>query len=70
MAWFNATPLELSIVEQIETAFSDETIDDAYRAGLMIQLWYELERAHGSRVLSLVSPEGAIIERPVFLGSK
>ena len=70
MAWWTPTHLETAIMEQIETAFSDETIDDSYRAGLMIQLWAELERARGSKVLSIESPEGAIIERPFFQGSK
>ncbi len=67
MAWFDPTGTEISIIEQIETARFDETIDDAYRAGLMIQLWSQLERAHGGKVFSLMSPEGKVIERPFFV---
>lgn len=64
MAWFTPTPLEISAIEQIETAFHDETLTENQRQGLIEQLWVRLERAHGSKVLSLVSPEGAVIERP------
>lgn len=70
MAWWTPTHLETSIMEQIEAAHLDYTIDDSYRAGLMITLWAELEQAHGSKVLSIESPEGEIIERPFFQGSK
>ncbi len=64
MAWFTPTPAEISAIEQIETAFHDDTLTENQRQGLIEQLWVRLERAHGSKVLSLVSPEGAVIERP------
>lgn len=64
MAWFTPTPSEISAIEQIETAFHDECLADDQRQRLIARLWDRLERAHGSKVLSLVSPEGAIIERP------
>jgi hypothetical protein len=64
MAWFTPTPMEISAIEQIETAFHDDNLRDDQRQGLIEQLWVRLERAHGSKVLSLVSPEGAVIERP------
>lgn len=64
MAWFTPTPLEISAIEQIETAFHDDSLTENQRQGLIEQLWVRLERAHGSKVLSLVSPEGAVIERP------
>lgn len=64
MAWFTPTPMEISAIEQIETAFHDDDLTENQRQGLIEQLWVRLERAHGSKVLSLVSPEGAIIERP------
>jgi hypothetical protein len=70
MAWYRPTPLELSAIEQIETAFSDDDLNDDLRNGLLCELWVVLERAHGSRVLSLVSPEGAVIERPFRTESK
>lgn len=65
MAWFTPTPLEISAIEQIETAYVDATLTDDERQELMAQMWVKLERAHGSRVLSLVSPEGDVIERPL-----
>ena len=64
MAWFTPTPMEISAIEQIETAFHDDSLTENPRQGLIEQLWVRLERAHGSKVLSLVSPEGAVIERP------
>lgn len=64
MAWFTPTPMEISAIEQIETAFHDDSLTENQRQGLLEQLWVRLERAHGSKVLSLVSPEGAVIERP------
>jgi len=64
MAWFTPTPMEISAIEQIETAFHDSSLTENQRQGLIEQLWVRLERAHGSKVLSLVSPEGAVIERP------
>jgi hypothetical protein len=65
MAWFTPTPLEISTIEQIETAFVDATLPEEQRQSLIESLWVRLERAHGSKVLSLVSPEGAVIERPL-----
>ncbi|MBP7118659.1 hypothetical protein KBA63_01105 [Candidatus Woesebacteria bacterium] len=64
MAWFTPTPLEISCIEQIETAVNDDSLTENQRQGLIEQLWIRLERAHGCKVLSLVSPEGAVIERP------
>lgn len=64
MAWFTPTPMEISAIEQIETAFHDDTLTENQRQGLIEQLWVRLERAHRSKVLSLISPEGAVIERP------
>lgn len=64
MAWFTPTPLEISAIEQIETAFHDATLHEEDREYLIRKFWAKLEQAHGSKVLSLVSPEGAIIERP------
>lgn len=64
MAWFTPTPMEISAIEQIETAFHDDSLTENQRQGLIEHLWVRLERAHGSKVLSLVSPEGAVIERP------
>ncbi len=64
MAWFTPTPMEISAIEQIETAFHDDSLTENQRQGLIEELWVRLERAHGSKVLSLVSPEGAVIERP------
>jgi hypothetical protein len=64
MAWFSPTPLEISAIEQIETAFDDPTLHEIEREDLLRRLWVRLERAHGGKVLSLVSPEGIVIERP------
>ena len=64
MAWFTPTPMEISAIEQIETAFHDDSLTENQRQGLIEKLWVRLENAHGSKVLSLVSPEGAVIERP------
>lgn len=64
MAWFTPTPMEISAIEQIETAFHDDSLTENQRQGLIEELWIRLERAHGSKVLSIVSPEGAVIERP------
>ncbi len=62
--WFEPTPLEISAIEQIETAFNDDSLTENQRQDLIQELWIRLERAHGSEVLSFVTPEGAIIERP------
>lgn len=64
MAWFSPTPMEISAIEQIETAFHDSGLNDSHRESLIRKFWAELEKAHGSRVLSLVSPEGTIIQSP------
>lgn len=65
MAWFSPTPREISAIEQIETAFMDASLFEAHREKLIKKLWKELERAHGARVLSLVSPEGIVIQSPL-----
>jgi hypothetical protein len=70
MAWYRPTPLELSAIEQIETAFGDDGLLDDERDDLLILEWGRLEQAHGSRVLSIVSPEGDVIERPFRAESK
>ena len=64
MAWFSPTPMEISAIEQIETAFQDSSLRDNQRESLIKKLWADLEKAHGSRVLSLVSPEGVVIQSP------
>lgn len=64
MAWFNPTPREISALEQIETALEDSELDDPRRQQLLRRLWANLEEAHGSRILSVVSPEGNIIQSP------
>ncbi len=64
MAWFSPTTSEISAIEQIETAFHDASMEGNHREKLIRKLWAELEKAHGSRVLSLVSPEGTIIQSP------
>ncbi len=66
MAWFTPTPIEISCIEQIETAFFDDTLTENQKQRLLEDQWLRLERAHGCKVLSLVSPEGAIIERPLL----
>ena len=64
MSWFSPTPMEISAIEQIETAFQDSSLRDTQRESLIKKLWADLEKAHGSRVLSLVSPEGVVIQSP------
>ena len=64
MAWFSPTPMEISAIEQIETAFQDSSLYETNREKLIKKLWANLEKAHGSRVLSLVSPEGIVIQSP------
>jgi hypothetical protein len=56
--------MEISAIEQIETAFQDSSLHDNQRESLIKRLWADLEKAHGSRVLSLVSPEGVVIQSP------
>jgi hypothetical protein len=64
VAWFSPTPMEISAIEQIETAIQDVSLYEEQRESLMKKLWANLEKAHGSRVLSLVSPEGIVIQSP------
>jgi hypothetical protein len=64
VAWFSPSPMEISAIEQIETAFQDSSLQENQRDSMIKQLWAKLEEAHGSRVLSLVSPEGAVIQSP------
>lgn len=64
MAWFNPSPSEISTIEQIEAAILDSGLDETRRQKLMQKLWAQLEQAHGSRILSVVSPEGQIIQSP------
>lgn len=64
MAWFNPTPREISALEQIETAMQDSELDTPRREQLLKRLWANLEDAHGSRILSVVSPEGNVIQSP------
>jgi len=64
VAWFSPTPMEISAIEQIETAYQDSSLYDEQRERLIKKLWANLEKAHGSRVLSLVSPEGIVIQSP------
>jgi hypothetical protein len=64
VAWFSPTPMEISAIEQIETAFQDSSLYETHREKLIKKLWANLEKAHGSRVLSLVSPEGIVIQSP------
>ncbi len=64
-SWFTPTPSELSAIEQIETAFHDDDLTENQKQDLIKEQWKRLERAHGSKVANLVSPEGAVIERPL-----
>jgi hypothetical protein len=64
MAWFSPTPAEISAIEQIETVYHDDSLQGDRREKLIRRLWADLEKAHGSRVLSLVSPEGMVIQSP------
>jgi len=64
VAWFSPTPMEISAIEQIETAYQDSSLYEEHREKLIKKLWNDLEKAHGSRVLSLVSPEGIVIQSP------
>ena len=68
MARFDPSPIEISAIEQIETVFNDTTLEQARREKLMQQLWSQLERVHGSRVLMLQSPEGQVIQSPFAQG--
>ena len=68
MARFDPTPAEISAIEQIETAFNDDTLADERRYKLLKRLWAQLERVHGSRVLMLQSPEGQVIQSPFAQG--
>jgi hypothetical protein len=64
VAWFSPTPAEISAIEQIETVYHDNTLQNERREKMIRNLWAQLEKAHGSRVLSLVSPEGMVIQSP------
>lgn len=64
MAWFDPSPSEISAIEQIETAYYDEALNEDRRLKLLQRFWIGLEKAHGSKVLMLVSPEGVTIHRP------
>lgn len=64
MARFEPTPIEISAIEQIETAYNDDSIEHEQRANLLQALWSRLEKVHGSRVLMLQSPEGQVIQSP------
>jgi len=68
VARFDPTPAEISAIEQIETAFNDDTLADERRYKLLKRLWAQLERVHGSRVLMLQSPEGQVIQSPFAQG--
>ncbi len=70
MAQFTPTPMELSAIEQIETAYHDSTLNEVQRQSLIEGMWVVLERAHGGLVLSIISPEGTVIERPFRAESK
>lgn len=66
MTWFSPTPREISTIEQLETALRDNSLNAARRDQLLRKLWKELEEAHGGRILSVVSPEGQVIQNPFF----
>jgi hypothetical protein len=68
VARFDPSPAEISVIEQIETAFNDDSLVESRRAHLLKKLWVQLERVHGSRVLMLQSPEGQVIQSPVAQG--
>ena len=68
MARFDPSPAEISVIEQIETAFNDDSLAESSRFKLLKKLWVQLERVHGSRVLMLQSPEGQVIQSPVAQG--
>ena len=70
MGQFNPTIAELSAIEQVEAAYNDPFLDDDERQARIAELWRVLERAHGGRVLSIISPEGAVIERPFYIENK
>ncbi len=65
MAWFDPSPAEMSLIEQIETAYYDTFIQERERRNLLTKLWSELECRHGDQVLRLVSPEGQVIYSPL-----
>lgn len=65
MPWFDPSPAEMSVIEQIETAYDDPTLRADQRRGLLLALWAQLEAVHGERVKRLVSPEGRIIPSPL-----
>ena len=65
MAWFDPSPAEMSLIEQIETAYYDTCIQERDRRKLLHGLWMRLEAMHGDQVLRLVSPEGQVIFSPL-----
>lgn len=65
MAWFDPSLAEMSLIEQIETAYYDTSIQERERHKLLTRLWSELECRHGDQVLRLVSPEGQVIYSPL-----
>ncbi|HEX2908948.1 MAG TPA: hypothetical protein VHO69_18895 [Phototrophicaceae bacterium] len=66
MAWFDPSLAEMSLIEQIETAYYDTEIHEEWRRRLLKKLWAQLENMHGDRVLHLVSPEGDVIRSPLI----
>lgn len=65
MAWFDPSIAEMSVIEQIETAYYDTGIQERDRKRLLNNLWAKLESMHGDQVLRLVSPEGQILFSPL-----
>lgn len=65
MARFEPEPIEISAIEQIETAYNDDSLEPGERRKLLKRLWLRLERVHGSKVLRLLSPEGEEILSPL-----
>jgi hypothetical protein len=64
MAWFAPNLLEVSIIDQIETAVHDEGLTENEREDLAETLWIRLQSAHGGKVINIVSREGETIEPP------
>ena len=64
MAWFDPSPAQISLIEQIETAYYDTCIQERERRQRLEALWTRLETMHGDRVLHLMSPEGHVIRSP------
>lgn len=70
MAMWIPNVQEISVIEQIEAVFYDDTLDTNEQHYRLCELWRQLERVHGSRVNSVTSPEGMVIERPFYGESK